>query len=52
MRKQDRIRQQQSHTSEPHTETPAARPDERIKGGGSDESKRPPREPGKLPLPE
>ena len=52
MRKEDRVRQQQSQGSEPRTETPPPRPDERIKGVGSDESKRPPREPGKLPLPE
>ena len=52
MRKEDRIRQQQSHESEPRTETPRARPDERIKGSGSDESKRAPRESGKLPLPD
>ena len=50
MRKEDRIRQQQGQTSEQQAEKP--RPDERVKGSGSDESNRPTRQPGKLPLPD
>jgi hypothetical protein len=52
MRKEDRIRQQQSHPSEQQGEKPQPRPDERVKGSASDESNRPPRQSGKLPLPD
>ena len=52
MRKQDRIRQQQSQVSEHEGEQPQPRPDEQVKGSASEESNRPPRPAGKLPLPD
>lgn len=53
MRKEDRIREQQSQTSEQQGEKTQPRPDERVKGSAADESNRPPsRQPGKLPLPD
>ena len=54
MRKQDRIRQQQDQNpSEQQPDRPQPPPSEEIKGSGSaDQPKRPPRESGKLPLPD
>jgi hypothetical protein len=55
MRKQDRIRQQQNQNpSEQQPEPkPLTRPSEQVKGGASaDQPTRPPRQPGKLPLPD
>jgi hypothetical protein len=52
MRKEDRIRQQQSQAAEQQGEKPQPRPDERVKSSAPDESNRPPRKPGPLPLPE
>ena len=54
MRKQDRInREQNQNPSEHHAEDQERRPDERVKGSAStDQPNRPPREPGRLPLPE
>jgi hypothetical protein len=51
MRKEDRIRQQQNQTSEQQGEQAQPHPDERVKGSASDQSNRPPRQPGPLPLP-
>jgi len=54
MRKQDRIhKQQDQHPAEQqHTET-QPRPSEQVKGGAtSDQPTKPPRQPGKLPLPD
>jgi hypothetical protein len=54
MRKEDRIRQQQGHSpSDRHPEQPAPRPAEQMKGSESgDQPAKPPRQSGKLPLPE
>jgi hypothetical protein len=55
MRKEDRIRQQQQsqNPNERQTETAESRPTEQVKGNAPGEQpSRPPREPGKLPLPE
>jgi hypothetical protein len=53
MRKQDRIRQEQNQDpSRQHSESePMPRPTDRVKGSEDDEQ-RPPRQSGKLPLPE
>ena len=53
MRKQDRIRQQQGENppkQEPETQQP--RPGEQVKGSASEQPNRPPRQSGKLPLPD
>lgn len=55
MRKQDRInREQNQDSSDQHGQEPQRRPDERVKGSASadEQSNRPPRESGRLPLPE
>jgi hypothetical protein len=54
MRKQDRIRQQQSQNpSERQPEKPQPRPTDQVKSGASsDQPNKPPRESGKLPLPD
>ena len=53
MRKEDRIRQQQSHQpSEQKRDNAEPRPKEEIKGSAPREMNKPPREPGKMPLPE
>jgi hypothetical protein len=54
MRKQDRIRQQQSQNARPEQQpdTQQPKPTERLKGSASEQPSRPPRQPGKLPLPE
>jgi hypothetical protein len=53
MRKEDRIRQQQSQQpSEPQRDKAQPRPSKDVKGSASREQKRPPREPGTMPLPE
>jgi len=53
MRKEDRIRQQRGEPLPQESANPQPRqPDENVKGSGSGEANRPPREPGKLPLPE
>lgn len=55
MRKEDRIRQQQSQTDRESEEKrrPESREQEQMRGGGStDGPRKPPREPGKLPLPD
>jgi|SwirhisoilCB1_FD_contig_41_3300924_length_285_multi_2_in_0_out_0_1 hypothetical protein len=54
MRKQDRIHQQQDpHASDQqHSET-QPRPSEQVKGSAAgDQPSKPPRQPGKLPLPD
>ena len=53
MRKQDRIRQEQNQdpSREQRESEPMPRPTERGKGSADDEQ-RPPRQSGKLPLPE
>ncbi|HEY1307882.1 MAG TPA: hypothetical protein VGF24_30225 [Vicinamibacterales bacterium] len=54
MRKEDRIRQQQGQSSEQQQqkkEKPERHPDERVRDTASDKPK-PPRQPGKLPLPD
>jgi hypothetical protein len=52
MRKEDRVRQQQNQNRSP--EQPEPKPQsEQVKGSTSgDQPSRPPREPGKLPLPD
>jgi hypothetical protein len=52
MRKEDRIRQQQSQGSEQQGEKLEPRPDERVKGSASDESSRPTQQHDRLPRPE
>jgi hypothetical protein len=54
MRKEDRIRQQQSQQpSEPQREKTKPRPSEKMRGSASGEQQnKPPREPGKMPLPD
>jgi hypothetical protein len=55
MRKEDRIRQQQSQTDRESEDRrhPESREQEQMRGGGStDGPRKPPREPGKLPLPD
>ena len=54
MRKEDRIRQQQSQNEpEQARDKPQPQPKEQVKGGGSaDQPNRPPRQPGRLPLPD
>jgi len=52
MRKEDRIRQQQSQAPEQQGGKPQPRPDDRVKQSASDASNQPPRQPGKLPLPD
>lgn len=54
MRKEDRIRQQQSQDKpEQARDKPQPQPKEQVKGGGSvDQPNRPPRQPGTLPLPD
>ena len=55
MRKQDRIRQQESqeHPERPHPDTSYPRPAEQEKGSANiDQSKTPHREPGAMPLPD
>lgn len=54
MRKQDRIRQQQSQNpSEQQPEKPQPQQNEQVKGSASgDKPNRPPRQPGRLPLPD
>ncbi|HWK10762.1 MAG TPA: hypothetical protein VNR64_11960, partial [Vicinamibacterales bacterium] len=54
MRKQDRIlREQNQNPSKEHPEDPRRRPEEDVKGSASkDQPNRPPRQPGRLPLPD
>ena len=55
MRKQDRIRQQESQntSTNPRPDQSAPRPDEQEKGSASiDQTNRLPREPGAMPLPD
>jgi hypothetical protein len=54
MRKEDRIRQQQSQNApEQLPGKPQPRPGEQVKGSASNEQpNRPPRQPGKMPLPD
>ncbi len=55
MRKQDRIRQQESqeHPQPPHPDTTQPRPQEQEKGSTSREQpNRPPHQPGAMPLPD
>ena len=55
MRKQDRIRQQESQNTStaPRPDQSAPRPGEQEKGSASiDQTNRPPREPGAMPLPD
>jgi hypothetical protein len=52
MRKEDRIRQQQSPTPDQQGKKAQPRPDERVKASASEESNRPPGQSGKLPLPD
>lgn len=53
MRKQDRIRQQQNQNPSEQQREPKPEPSEQVKGGVSgDQPSKPPRQPGKLPLPD
>ncbi len=54
MRKEDRLRQQQGQEHpDQRPEQSQRRPDEQVKGSVStDKTNRPPRQPGRLPLPE
>lgn len=54
MRKEDRIRQQHDRSEQQLNKQPSAQPkgQERIKGSAADQPVRPPRQPGKLPLPD
>lgn len=54
MRKQDRILQQKNQNAEEQHESdsPQSRPSEEVKGSASEKPNRPPRQPGRLPLPE
>ena len=53
MRKEDRIRQQHDRTEQLNNQTAQPKEEERIKGGSAaDQPARPPRQSGKLPLPD
>lgn len=52
MRKQDRIRQQQNENPEQQSPKPQPQAGQQVKGGASDQPSRPPRQAGKLPIPE
>jgi len=53
MRKQDRIHPQHDQRSSEQEDTQTQpRPSEQVKGGVHDQPAKPPRQPGKLPLPD
>jgi hypothetical protein len=52
MRKQDRIRQQQDRPEDQMNPNPQPREQDQLKGSGSEQPAKPPRQPGKLPLPD
>jgi hypothetical protein len=54
MRKEDRIRQQHDRSEQQPNTQPSAQPkeQERLKGSAADQPAKPPRQSGKLPLPD